>query len=182
MLIGLSGTPGTGKTAVAHLLRAEGMTIVDVNHFAHEHNLLQGKDPVRDTHLLDIDTLNALIRSEFASSSETILFEGHVTHLLTALAEVIILRCHPTVLTERLKVKGWERPKIKENVEAEILDVILCEAVDIHKETDVFEINTTDLTLPRVVDAVKEIIAAKGTPIPKYKIGQLDWSEEIFKM
>ena len=83
-----------------------------------------------------------------------------------------------TKLKKRLEKRGWSEEKIKENVEAEALDVILCETVDIHSEKNVFEIDTTDRQPQEVGRDVKYIMGGK---VKNYKIGKIDWSEEVLK-
>ena len=50
------------------------------------------------------------------------------------------------LLQKRLEQKGWKKEKIRENVDAESIDVILCEAVEFFNKEDIFEINTTKKT------------------------------------
>ena len=85
-----------------------------------------------------------------------------------------MLRASPATLRKRLKDRGWREAKVRENVEAEALDIILAEAIDAHKK--VYEIDTTNMTPMQVRDAVLEII--KGTD--KYGPGDVDFSEEAF--
>jgi len=93
----------------------------------------------------------------------------------------VILRCFPDELGRRLSSKGWKKGKIRENVEAEILDVILCESLENIGRDDIFEIDTTDLSIKDVGSMFLEIIDNDFKPMKKYKIGKIDWSEEIFK-
>ena len=56
---------------------------------------------------------------------------------------VIILRCRPDILKSRLVKRGYRGEKIQENVEAEALDVILVETLEIHPPGHILEIDTT---------------------------------------
>ena len=47
---------------------------------------------------------------------------------------------------------------IRENIESEILDIILCETADVHPLENVFEIDTTGKSVGAVTSAVMEII------------------------
>jgi adenylate kinase len=182
MHIALTGTPGTGKTTVSQLLREKNYTVIDVNAFAKENNCITGADIQRDTAIVDLQTLETALTTMYPPSEQIIFFEGHLTHLLASMDTIIILRCHPYELIKRLSTKKWSRQKVRENIEAEILDVILCEAVEI-KPTDVlFEIDTTQKTSNEVAAAIEEIIGNSFKPMKKYNIGQLDWSEEILHM
>jgi len=179
MWIGLTGTPGTGKTATADWLRAHGIQVVDLFSFATTHNCLCGEDPTRHTKLIDIDCLNTAIITTY-TPDQTLLFEGHFAHLLP-LDKVIILRCHPTTLRRRLQEKNYEPAKIQENVDAETLDVILCEAADLHPEDHCYEIDTTTRTTEETGTIIQTLITAKFPRETNYKIGAIDWSEEILK-
>jgi adenylate kinase len=180
MLVALSGTPGTGKTSVSKILKQKGYKIIDLNQFANELGFITGFDNKRDTKIIDMSGLNKYFKDTF-SSSDLIFLDGHSSHLINSTDYVIILRCHPKTLFLRLETKGWKKEKIKENIDAEILDIILCEAYEIHKEDKIFEINTTDGTIEDIVFSIEEIIKKDFKPIDKFKIGKIDWSEEILK-
>ncbi len=168
----MTGTPGTGKSSVSLGLQAKGWCILEVNDLAKRHGLLKSKDPTRDSYDLDLDELQEALEKE--SFSDGVLV-GHLSHLLDV-DQVIVLRCHPQVLAKRLETRKWPLTKIRENALAESLDIILAEAVD--SEVPVFEINTTEMSLPETEEAVLSILAGEKE---KYAIGNIDWSEEALK-
>jgi adenylate kinase len=180
MIIALTGTPGTGKTSVAKLLKEKGFVIVDLNKEACDNDFLIGKDAKRNSNVVDINKFNNYIIEKY-NSIDIVFVEGHLSHLLKNVNKIIILRCHPETLKKHLIKKGWKKEKIKENLEAEILDIILCETVEIHKENDIFEINISDKSIEEVTDSVIEIIDNNFKMIKEYIIGKIDWSEEILK-
>ncbi|HUL62445.1 MAG TPA: NMP kinase, partial [Methanocella sp.] len=79
----------------------------------------------------------------------------------------------PAVLRKRLAERGWSPAKIAENAEAEALDVILIEALELNRRA--YEIDTTGLSPAETARAIREI--AGGTD--KYKPGSVDFSEEL---
>lgn len=178
MRVALTGTPGTGKTAVAFVLTKKGYHVVPLHKFAQRNNCIVGVDEKRKSQLVDVDVLNSCIEQEYPST-DVVLFEGHIGHLLRCMDKIVILRCHPTQLKKRLQKKKWSVKKIKENVEAEILDVILCEAVELHHVDDIFEIDTTQKSITEVALAIELMIQRNFEPTDAYTIGQIDWSEEI---
>jgi adenylate kinase len=95
--------------------------------------------------------------------------------------KVIILRCHPRVLRKRLGKKKWRKQKIQENVDAEAIDVVLSETAHRYSAEDIFEIDTTNRTVEKVAAAIETIVKKNFQPIKKYRLGQIDWSEEIVK-
>jgi len=180
MWVALTGTPGTGKTTVATRLRSKGYTVIDVNTLAIREGFVAGSDTTRQCKLIDIKKINAYLQKHF-NRTDLVFFEGHTTHLLKAIDKVIILRCHPNVLARHLLEKKWKPKKIQENLEAELLDIVLCEAVEAHPAKNIFEIDTTRKTPIGVTRSVLEIIKKNFRPIKQYTIGQIDWSEEILK-
>lgn len=168
MKIAITGTPGTGKTSVASLMEGE-LTVIHVNSLIMDgYNL--GRDESRGgSYIADIDRL-----AEYVDSIKgDVLLEGHISHLLPV-DMVIVLRTAPRKLKERLASRGWSEEKLRENVEAEALDVILVESLEANDK--VYEIDTTNMTTMQVKEAVIEII--KGTD--KYAPGSIDFSEDVF--
>jgi adenylate kinase len=103
--------------------------------------------------------------------------EGHLAHLLPC-DLVIILRCRPDILKSRLVKRGYHEEKIQENVEAEALDVILVEALEIHPPGHIIEIDTTSATIPACVGQIVQFIRKE---IPS-SYGKNDWSDYLEPM
>jgi len=180
MIVALTGTPGTGKTSVSKILKKKGYDIVDFNKIASDENFLISKDKKRDSNIVDIKKFDDYIKKRY-TGEDTVIIEGHLSHLLKNIDKVIVLRCHPKKLRNNLINKAWKEGKIRENLEAEILDIILCEAVDVHSKKNVFEIDITDKAINEVSSSILEIIDNNFKNMKKYNIGQIDWSEEILK-
>jgi len=180
MLIALTGTPGTGKTAAAKYLNEQNYRIIDLQKLCIEQDFIIDKDLKRNSFIVDLEKADLYIKENYISDDINII-DSHLSHLLKSVDKVLILRCHPKVLRERLNIKKWKKEKYRENIEAEILDVILCEAVEIHSKINIFEINTSNLTIEQVGSSILEIINKNFQMIKKYNIGNIDWSEEIFK-
>jgi adenylate kinase len=162
MLIALTGTPGTGKSTVADELEKRGHFIIRVNDTIKE--FVIERDEERDAQIVDIDRWCA----EFPYTHG--IAEGHLSHLLSA-DRIIVLRCRPDHLKARLIERGYHTEKIDENVEAELLDVIMIEALEEHTPEQIYEYDATDKTVTEVADMVENIIA--GTIPPKH--GHVDW-------
>jgi adenylate kinase len=164
MLIGLTGTPGCGKTTSSSILRARGHTLMDLNQIAEENQCIVGYDEVRASKEIDIERLNNFILNEFSDTD--CIIEGHLSHLLSV-DKVVILRCDPVILRKRLADKNWPQSKIKENVEAEILDVIKVEAYE--ENHKIFEIDSSKKTPNEVADDIERIINGN------YESPNIDW-------
>lgn len=180
MIIALTGTPGTGKTSVSKILHDKGFEVVDLNKVACEKGFLIGRDEKRDSEIVNVERFDEYVKRNY-SGKDIVFIEGHLSHLLKSVNKVIVLRCHPDELRKNLSKKGWKEEKIKENLEAEILDIILCETVEIHPKKNIFEINVTGKSVDAVVSSIIEIINNKFKDMKKYNMGKIDWSEEILK-
>jgi adenylate kinase len=88
---------------------------------------------------------------------------------------VVVLRCRPDVLADRLRERGADEAKAIENAESEALDVILSEAVDRHGLDHVYEIDTTDRTPADVAADIEAVIAGDREP----SAGDVDFTDYL---
>ena len=172
MILILTGTPGTGKSTVAELLcERHGFKLIDLNSLAAE--AAAGYDYERGCVEVDIEKLFGVVRPQVSGD---VVIEGHLAHLLPfSEATVVVLRCSPAVLRKRLEEKGFSERKIRENLEAEALDVCLIESLQRHSR--VYEVDTSELTPEEVVACIERILAGEGE---EFRPGRIDWSEEFF--
>lgn len=161
MLISLTGTPCTGKTSVAKLLK--NFNILELNQLAKKKNFIIGKDKKRKCQIIDLRKLNNYIKKNY--KNKNVVLVGHYSHLLYS-DLIIVLRCHPKILERRLKKKKYSKEKIKENLLAEILDLITIEALQ--KSKNVYEIDTTKKNTNQVKKDIINIL--KGNT--NFKIGK----------
>jgi adenylate kinase len=178
MIFSLTGTPGTGKTSIAEQLKIQDITIVDVNDFAITHDCVIEYDHERDTQIIDMEKLNIQICKE-QYEQKLICIEGHLSHLLQCIEKVIVLRCHPKELLSRLQKKGWNRTKIQENLDAEMLDIILCESINQHDESNTYEIDTTNSNPIQCSSIIIDLIRHGFKNDTRVSPGKVDWSEYI---
>ncbi|MDI6640132.1 MAG: adenylate kinase family protein [Methanocellales archaeon] len=171
MKIGITGTPGTGKSSVCKILKKY-YPVIELEQLIKEKKLYTRKDRQRDTFVADIDALVSYV-SHYVTHPTAIL-GGHLAHYLP-LDLVIVLRASPSELRRRLSKEGFDEAKIKENVEAEALDVILVEALE--RNDNVHEIDTSERDVAEVANCIMEIINGSD----EYKPGSIDWSEEVFR-
>lgn len=176
MWFALTGTPGTGKTSVAEALRERGFTIIDLNAIVRDHGFVLGRDKDRDTDVADLDKVSKFLERELGDVKDLVL-EGHWSHNLQV-ERAIVLRCDPRTLVARLKAKGFKKAKVDENCEAELLDVVLVEAVEALGEAKVSEIDTTRKGTRAVTDAVERVL---NGDFNTYKVGSVDWSGQLLK-
>jgi adenylate kinase len=160
-MIALTGTPGTGKTSVAEELKRRGYKVISVKEFAEIHRCAK---KAGDEIIVDIEKL-----SKYRFDG---IIEGHLSHLLKP-DITIVLRCNPLVIKKRLLERGWDYEKVMENVEAELIDLILVEALQNCEK--VYEIDTTEMTISEVADAIEKILRGEGN----FEPGKVDWISEL---
>lgn len=157
MRVAVTGTPGTGKTTATEQLESD-LDVVHLNEVIRDRGLTTGRDETRDTLVADIDAV-----AEWLGDRADILFESHLAHRFTA-DRVVVLRCHPEVVEDRLAERGEPESTVAENAESEALDVVLSEAVAEHGEGSVYEIDTTDRSPGDVAAAIGAVIAGDRDP------------------
>ncbi len=167
MKYAVTGTPGVGKTSACALV--EGIQTLTVDELAREYGALGRYDRRRRTR--EVDT--AKLARAVSRLRVDMIIEGHLSHLLRP-DVAVVLRCSPRVLQQRLRKKGWPEAKVRENVDAEAIDVILLEALA--KVRVVLEIDATRRRPASVARAIEEIVAGERQ---KYRPGHVDWSREV---
>jgi adenylate kinase len=188
MIIALTGTPGTGKTTVCGIIKEHSQYrkqyhIIDLNKLVLNGKLYSGRDEARDTYIADMDEMEERVKQIINESPQDrdVIMEGHLAHFLPA-DVIIVLRAHPAALRKRLGKKNYSFKKVKENADAEALDVILVESVQRNK--NVFEINTTDANPLAVAKSVISIIESlkQGKTPEDFLPGKIDWIEQASLM
>ena len=157
MRIAVTGTPGTGKSTAVEAVETD-LDVVHLNDVIREEGLTTDHDEDRDSAVADLDAV-----ADSLAGRDDVLFESHLAHHFDA-DRVVVLRCHPETLVDRLRERGEPREKAEENAESEALDVILAEAVDRHGEDSVYEVDTTNLTPAETADAIERVVAGERGP------------------
>lgn len=177
-MIAVTGTPGTGKSVFARALAKRlGVPLVDLNALIAEKKIYK-LDSER-TKIADLSEM----RREFVRAikdTESVVVEGLLAYLLPKklLTHVVVLRTEPKILKRRLRARKFSEAKTRENVEAEALDIILWEVVDVHGTSNVYEINTTRLKPDDAVERFLDAVAGKISLKP----GGISWLEEYLKL
>lgn len=165
-IIVLTGTPGTGKSSVAKILKKKGFVVIELNSEIRRRKLYSSYDRKRKTYVADFGKMEKFLKKELKQEkyfNKPIIIDSHLSHLLPSriVDAVIVLRCEPAELEKRLKRKGWNAEKIRENVESEIIGLIEYEARKKHKK--VFAVYTVDLTPKRIVNKIKHHLMKNNT-------------------
>ena len=90
-----------------------------------------GTDEIRGYKIVDTERMIPIIDNIKENTSKNlIIFEGHLAQDYPDADRVIVLRCNPEVLRQRLNTRNWRDEKIDENVSAEILGVCTSESYE----------------------------------------------------
>lgn len=171
-ILALTGTPGTGKTSIARELAHRGWRVLAPGDLVDASDVPSEPDPHRATRVVDVDAAGEAVAPRVTAAREAgtdLVLEGHWSHDLALHDVVVLLRCHPGTLRERLRGKGWRDAKVRENVEAELVGVL---AHELRGEPAAAEVDTTELTPPQAADRVLEVAADPARAPPP---GTVDW-------
>jgi len=165
MIVSITGTPGTGKTSVSKYL--EEFEVVYLTRFVKRHRL--GKQEESEFEV-DIPEMREKLDEVIDGEKDTVI-EGHLSHHFPS-DYCVVLRCDPEELGERLGNRDYSDYKIEENIESEMLDVILTEAVGLQE--NIIEIDTTDRKPEDVAEEIEKRIKNDETGY-----GEIDWTDRL---
>lgn len=112
-----------------------------------------------------------------SASKKEVVVEGHLADLTPTryVKRVLVLRLSPDELRERLTNLAWSKSKVKENVEAEILDSCLISALETFKTSIVNELDVSGFPKKRVEEIAYKILQGElSSPV-----GQVNWLKQL---
>lgn len=174
IVVALTGTPGTGKSTLGARLAEEGWEVVNLRDVAATLGCL-GEMEADGAASVDVHAL----AEQWQPPSGRVIVDGHLSHFLDIDA-VVLLRCHPDALADRLTERGYPAEKVRANVEWEMTSGHWAELLEFEVEAPVLEVETTHAT----VDALAENVLAwltEGCPSPSVEeraIAAVDWLNE----
>ena len=106
--IAVTGIPGCGKTTFCNYLKQEKISVLDL---AKANNAILLENSRVETVEIDLEKLNKSLKLDWKESpSENLFIDGHLSHHLPV-DRIILLRCRPYILEERLKKRNWPENK-----------------------------------------------------------------------
>ncbi|MCR4369506.1 MAG: AAA family ATPase [archaeon] len=112
MKIGITGTPGVGKTAVSlELAKYYKLSALNEKEFALSKGI--GEFDAQENELVvPLPKLERALNKEKSG-----IFEGHLLCEIKADFDyLVLLRCHPELLETRLEARGYKAEKVQDNV------------------------------------------------------------------
>jgi len=142
-LIVISGTPGTGKSTLAKkLVKEKGYYHLDLHKYYKQISLRYDKPS--KSYVVDEKKFLNLVQEELKlhAKEKGIVLDTHIAHYLP---KRMVNLCIITIcsdlkeLEKRLKKRGYSKAKIRENLDCEVFQVCLAEALERDHKVKVVE-------------------------------------------
>ncbi len=171
----ITGTPCVGKTTVAVPLAGKlGACYINLTDFVKTNDLVLGKDEGRNTLIIDEEkTRKKLAETIEAAENTVIIVDGHYASAIVSTQyapKIFVLRRNPKELKSFMQKRGYSGNKLWENIQAEILDICLGEALQVHAG-NVCEIDVTNKPVEKVVDDILDLLDKRKSCL----VGGIDW-------
>ncbi len=122
-IIGVTGTPGSGKSTFAKKLsKSINVKVIEINDIAIKNKFFSRIDSDK-THVLKIKPLDGYIKKMINDLNEPVILVGHIIPELTIDFDVIfIVRCPLKIILKRLQKRNYNKDKLRENILSEAFD------------------------------------------------------------
>jgi adenylate kinase len=168
VIVGVTGTPGTGKKSVApRLAKLIGAKCMSLNEVARSFGLLTKRGAEWE---VDADRLRTRLD---VLAGPSVLY-GHLLPYSVdpqLVSHVVVLRCEPKVLKRRLLGRGYPPRKVMDNVESELIGLVSSEAFEAFGERRTFEVDTSEATPESAARLAKRVMEGVSRPGPR-----VDWT------
>ena len=134
----ITGSVGVGKTTIAKKLGEKtGLKVIDVTQFVKDNHLYTDKED--GEYIVKMASLkNELRKIHHAIMESHLLCEFKLSEAI-----VIVLRCDPHIVKNRLMERGYNDQKIKDNLETEALDYCAINATENYGNARVYELDVS---------------------------------------
>ncbi len=171
----ITGTPAVGKTTLAQKLTTQlHSQYVNLTDYAKQEHLILEEDTQRDTLIIDEVKMKRKLKTLITKTEGDVVVDGHYAAAVvppSLVTYVFVLRRHPAELQKLMQQRGYSTTKQAENLQAEILDVCLTEAIQTQKHAQICELDTTNKPAP---DLLTEVLAVLDGKKACYT-GTVDW-------
>jgi adenylate kinase len=175
----ITGTPAVGKTTLAKQLASQlNAQYINLTELTEKEHLALEQDKRRQTTVVDEAKMRRKLRSRLTHAQTDTIIDGHFAAAVTPkplVSHVFVLRRHPTQLSELMQKRGYTQAKQRENLQAEILDVCLVEALQKQDKAKVCEVDTTSKPAEEVLQQVVAVLEGKKPCM----YGVVDWLDVL---
>lgn len=168
-IVGITGSPGTGKKTISPLVAKElRLDCLSLNEFASSQGLLK-RGEAEGT--VDTGEMRSKLAPRLAGPGVAY---GHLLPYVVgsdSVEKVAVLRCEPKVLKRRLLARGYPPRKVAENVEAELIGVVSADAYEAFGGRKTFEVDTTRSSPRRLAGEISAVVLGAAWASPR-----IDWT------
>jgi adenylate kinase len=128
-IIIVTGSVGSGKTTLAKFIAKKlDYNYIDVTSFIKENNLSEEYDKEKDCMIVNEKKL----AQELEKLKGDLVIDSHMSHYMDPdkVDKCFVTRCSIGVLKKRLEKRGYNKKKIKDNIQVEIFNVCFEEALE----------------------------------------------------
>ena len=133
----ITGTPGTGKTFLGKKLsRLMKFNYLHIDDVVKEFNLSEKYDRRLRTKIVDVRKLAMVLVQIIRKSKVDLAIDGHLSYYIPKkyVDLCLVTKCNLRILSKRLEIKRYPKLKIRDNLDSEIFDVCLIDALELgHK-------------------------------------------------
>jgi adenylate kinase len=171
----VTGTPCVGKTSVARLLASKLEALyVNLTELATQKKLTLGRDQKRNTVIIDEKAMRKKLGALLKEHDRDSVVDGHYAASVVPeklVTRVFVLRRDPVELKKFMEKAGFSGPKLWENLASEILDVCLVDALNVHEEAKICELDVSGRTAEETVTEILDVLISSK----KCHVGVVDW-------
>ncbi|XP_004504569.1 adenylate kinase isoenzyme 6 homolog [Cicer arietinum] len=142
----VTGTPGTGKTAMSTALaEATQLRHINIGDLVKKNNLHDGWDDELDSYIIDEDLVCDELEDVMEEGGNIVDYHGCDFFPERWFDCVVVLQTDNTILYDRLSKRGYKDSKLSNNVECEIFQVLLEEAKQSYAEDKVVAMESNNI-------------------------------------
>jgi len=132
MIIIVTGSVASGKTAAARkIAKQKKLRYIDVNKLIKDNKLYSYYNKKDRSYVVDVKKLNKFL-VKLIKKEDNLVLDSHLSHYLPGkyVDLCIVTKCSLKEMKRRLEKRKYPAEKIRNNMECEILDVCLVEALE----------------------------------------------------
>ncbi len=161
-IILVTGSVATGKTTTAkEISRKTNCEYININELIKKNKIYDNYNRKLDSYEVKINKLNTFLIKLIKKNRNGLVLDSHLSHYIDSkYADLcVVCKCDIKMLKKRLEIRGYSEEKIRENLDSEIFDVCLVEALE--KKHKVIIVDTTEnklnYNIKIIIERIKEI-------------------------